>query len=468
MDPILYPGLPSGHVHVVQGGNAFSLSMTDDQALKSTCTTSLVKNDKSNYWTPALYFQDPKTGEFEAVELAYMQVYYFFEATTDEIKAFPPGLQIVVGDPELRTPPVTGGRGIHDLADGAPQPVQWTCPRSDKTLPLYPVDSDGRHGVGIQDPKNAEAGVGFPDQNCDGFASPLRADIHFPSCYNPAAGLRDYKNNMQFTTNGNCPKGWIHVPHLFYEVYWNTPAFASRWTPGKGTQPFVLSNGDPTGYSLHGDFISGWDVETLQQIIDNCNTGTSAIDTCPGLIGGLEDPSSTCSLPNPFPGDIISGIMSSLPGKNPIEAWGSMQNALREPAKALEARAVTSSLSSIPVFENTLESPMRSHISESEWSYLGCYSNTVRGPRFIPSVVEADLETKAVSNSNCITSCHTAGYAVAGTEFGNHCFCTNSLSSFQDLPASACNMTCAGNSAQICGGSRALSVYSRTPSDATS
>jgi len=28
-----------------------------------------------------------------------------------------------------------------------------------------------------------------------------------------------------------------------------------RWKQGQGTQPFVLANGDPTGYSLHADFV---------------------------------------------------------------------------------------------------------------------------------------------------------------------------------------------------------------------
>ena len=74
------------------------------------------------------------------------------------------------------------------------------------------------------------------------YASPLLADIHFPSCYNPEAGLTDYKNNMVFpsgkgTSNGkaNCSKGWIHLPHIFYEVYWNTPLFADLWDQNKGT-----------------------------------------------------------------------------------------------------------------------------------------------------------------------------------------------------------------------------------------
>jgi Domain of unknown function (DUF1996) len=171
---------------------------------------------------------------------------------------------MVIGNPEFRSPPNGTSTIVIDLAQGAPQPVQWTCPRSSTSTPLYPPNSDGLHGVGIQDPGNAGAGVGFPDQNCDGYASPLRADIHFPSCYNPAAGIDNYKNNMQFPSSAgasaggmtNCPAGWIHTPHIFYEVYWNTPLFADRWTPNQGTQPFVLSNGDPTGYSLHADFVS--------------------------------------------------------------------------------------------------------------------------------------------------------------------------------------------------------------------
>jgi hypothetical protein len=126
---------------------------------------------------------------------------------------------------------------------------------------------------------------------------------------------------MQFPTNGNCPSGWIHTPHLFYEVYWNTPVFADRWTPNEGTQPFVLSNGDPTGYGLHGDFFAGWDVPTLQQIIDNCNAGDSGMDKCPGLIGGLNDPSTSCNIPDAI-NEQVMGVMDALPGDNPIGQWG--------------------------------------------------------------------------------------------------------------------------------------------------
>lgn len=75
MDPIVSPGGPSGHVHTIQGGNAFALTMGDNTATGSTCTSSLVKADKSNYWTPKLYFQS-SNGSLHDVVLFYMNVYY--------------------------------------------------------------------------------------------------------------------------------------------------------------------------------------------------------------------------------------------------------------------------------------------------------------------------------------------------------------------------------------------------------
>ncbi|EPQ67891.1 Bgt-1691 [Blumeria graminis f. sp. tritici] len=463
MDPILSPDGPSGHVHAVQGGNAFAMSMSDEQALKSTCTSSLVKNDKSNYWTPALYFQDPETGKLEAVELSYMQVYYFFEATSDVIKPFPPGLRIVVGDPSLRTPPATGGLLINDLSEGTPQPVQWTCPRSNDRPPLYPENSDGLNGAGIQDPRNPGSGVGFPDRNCDGFASPLRADIHFPSCYNPDAGLRDYKNNMQFPTKGNCPSGWVHVPHLFYEVYWDTAKFADRWSQGDGSQPFVLANGDPTGYSLHGDFIAGWDVQTLQQIIDNCNTGTSAMHTCPGLIGGLEDPSTTCTIDNPFPKEAVSGVLSALPGDNPIGAWGRRKKSVRSSllssfsglfTAAEHANALLGKRSSI------VSSPRNAQLQPG-WSYVGCHPDNDRENNFVANYTSLDLAPKSLTNAKCVAYCERAGYSIASTRNGSQCYCNNATTFSKKIPSNSCDVPCEGDTSQTCGGTSSISAYSK-------
>ncbi|ATZ51432.1 hypothetical protein BCIN_07g00710 [Botrytis cinerea B05.10] len=577
IDPIINPGTVGSHVHTIQGGSAFGMTMGDTTALDdSNCTSSLVKNDKSNYWTPSLYFVDPKdASNITAVPMFYMNVYYFFEPTTDKITAFQPGHRMVVGNPALRTPPAGGGASIVDYKLGTPQPVQVTCPRSNYDVPSYPADSDGLHGVGIQDPQNKGAGVGFPDQECDGVASPMRLDAHFPSCYNPAAGLTDYKTNMDWPTDGNCPEGWIHTPHIFYEVYYNTPLFADQWTPGQGKQPFVLANGDPTGYSFHADFISGWDVETLQQIIDNCDAGDSGMDKCPGLIGGLNDPQTSCTIKSPI-NEIVSGSMSILPGSNPLGKWGAGVASVASSVVASATSGIVSQASSVavgassavssavagassvaasvsnvassvlgdatsaasisipsislPLYQATPSDsaqhsqthtrngastkvaaassaasevvssrvitsggqvitsivtvhastliyktvsvtagqvlPTGSSVSSSTpaaisgYSYAGCYADQ-ESNRALSGVTFADVGVGAVSSTACVAYCEGKGYSVAGTEYGGQCFCGQNLPS-QTLNASECVMACEGDANEICGGSLALSVYSKS------
>ncbi|OLN83070.1 hypothetical protein CCHL11_09654 [Colletotrichum chlorophyti] len=326
VDPIVSPGKPASHVHGVMGGSNFGMSATGETLAQSKCTNAMINGDNSAYWFPWLYFQDPKTKKFEPVEMFYTNVYYFFDGTDDEIKAFPKGLQIFSGNASTRVVPSSGGKQNLEPADGPIQPVQWTCPRKSYNPPSYPTGSDGST-AGIVDPNNDGSGVGFPDQECDGFASPLRADVHMPSCYNPDKALDDYQNSMTWPSNKdaadkrrkNCPPGYIHVPHMFFEVYWNTPKFSDRWTPGQGSQPFVLSNGDTSGYSSHADFIAAWDQDVLQQIIDNCNAGSSGMDKCPGLLKGLNT-NKDCTIPSPLD-EVTDGILDKLPGDNPLGGW---------------------------------------------------------------------------------------------------------------------------------------------------
>lgn len=73
MDPIISPGTDSAHTHVVFGGNGFSIDMKDDDALKSTCTNSLIAKDGSNYWFPQLYYHGAN-GSFTSVPVFYMNV----------------------------------------------------------------------------------------------------------------------------------------------------------------------------------------------------------------------------------------------------------------------------------------------------------------------------------------------------------------------------------------------------------
>ncbi|KAK4039684.1 hypothetical protein C8A01DRAFT_46869 [Parachaetomium inaequale] len=323
-DPIVSPGGPSAHVHTVMGASNFGLNATGESLRGSKCTTAMAKADLSAYWFPTLYFKDPSTGLLEQVKMFYMNVYYFFDATNDNIKAFPTGLQIVSGNAMLRTSPSTSGENQLDPSKGPVQPVQITCPRGNFNPPSWPSGSDGSTaGIGSN---NEGSGIGFPFQDCDGYASPMRVDVHFPSCYNPSAGLTNYRSNMQFPSDaGNgkldCPPGWIHTPHMFFETYWDTHALLPRFKDLVGkASPFVFANGDTTGFSAHGDFISGWDEEELQHIIDTCDVGHAGIHTCPGLKYGTNDGAASCNIECPVD-EVVDGKLEKLPGSNPLAGW---------------------------------------------------------------------------------------------------------------------------------------------------
>ncbi|KAH7363560.1 hypothetical protein B0T11DRAFT_94752 [Plectosphaerella cucumerina] len=325
VDPIVSPGLVSEHVHGVVGGSGFAADATGESLARSSCTSAKAADDKSAYWFPWLYFRDPATGRFEPVEIGYVNVYYFFEPTDDHITAFPQGLQIVSGNASTRVAPWTRGRLNLDPDKGDIQPVQWSCPRSPDDVnkpPSWPPGSDGST-AGEVDPGSykAEAGTGFPNVDCNGFASPLRADIHMPYCYDPSKRLDEYQTNMAFpkAQDGkyNCPAGWMHVPHMFIEVYWNTPVFRGRWQEGQGTQPFVLSNGDATGYSSHADFLAAWDESVLQGVIDSCDARFAGIHSCPGVSSSLV--SSCRAAPA---NEVVDGVLDTLPGGRPLQGWG--------------------------------------------------------------------------------------------------------------------------------------------------
>jgi hypothetical protein len=98
-----------------------------------------------------------------------------------------------------------------------------------------------------------------------------------------------------------------------------------------------------------------------------------------------------------------------------------------------------------------------------EFKYAGCYKDS--SARFLSG--EQFVNLGKVSNTNCVDHCSSKGFSVAGTEYGGECFCGNSLTTVQKLDESKCSMSCAGDASQTCGGSWALSIFTKggvTPS----
>ncbi|KAI9820494.1 MAG: hypothetical protein M1826_000893 [Phylliscum demangeonii] len=328
IDPLVDFGAVGEHAHALHGGNNFDFSSTYDDLLKSNCTSCQVTEDKSVYWTPALYFQ-ADDGKMTMVEQAGgMLVYYLLFG--EKVKAFPAHFQMIAGDGLRRNftlpvpdPPKSEWSGDQITESALRQKaVGFNCLDYKKN----PEPTLFRHFL----PDKA-----YLDANChDG----VRFELMFPSCWSGKVDSADHMSHVAYpdqVMTGNCPKGYDQrLISMLYEIIWETNAFA-----GQGGR-FVLANGDPTGYGLHGDFIAGWDEAFLQQAVDTCDAVSGRVEDCPVFAGHLqsEDQQRQClaTMPSELNGEDCKGPRDGLPGAVAIQSGP-------EPARRHRAAAAADS-----------------------------------------------------------------------------------------------------------------------------
>jgi hypothetical protein len=170
-------------------------------------------------------------------------------------------------------------------------------------------------------------GIGFPNTNCE---AGLNARIHFPACWDGVnLDSPDHTSHVAFLSeldNGSCPEGYpVGLMKIFYEVTWDVNSFVTSglWDPDTQAWPFVYATGDPTGFSWHGDFQSGWDVQALQDAIDYCNnpndqTGQGVTEACSYLTVISASEAEECTI-KPVVNEAVAGTLSKLPGCNPLQ-----------------------------------------------------------------------------------------------------------------------------------------------------
>ncbi|KAJ9157628.1 putative carbohydrate-binding module family 1 protein [Pleurostoma richardsiae] len=304
LDPLVNPGqIPSPHLHQIIGGNSFNVTMDPsihDLPSLSTCTTCQFTEDLSNYWTAVLFFK-AKNGTYKRVpqrgnvgfenSKGGMTVYYMTNGLADyqqasKVTAFKPGFRMLTGNAAFRN---------KDEAQKFRQ-LTYTCLQDLNTR--YPETMD------------------FPTKPCP---AGIMANLRFPTCWDgknldspdhmshvayPASGT--------FESDGPCPDTHpVKLPQLMYETIWDTRNFndPKDW-PVDGSQPFVWSMNDNTGYGTHGDYVFGWKGDALQRAMD-----AACYVNCPTLKTQSMTAMNACSIKSSVNEDVDSWL-PSLPGSD--------------------------------------------------------------------------------------------------------------------------------------------------------
>ncbi|PIL30122.1 hypothetical protein GSI_07699 [Ganoderma sinense ZZ0214-1] len=415
LDPVVTPNEIGPHVHSIVGGSRFKSVYDPDDLVQSNCSTIPVQPDKSNYWAPQMYHQDQENGLFTPIP-TYFNIYYLMRPgpKNESIKAFPPGLRMVAGDTNRRS---------YNSSDFTQQAVSFVC-----------LGADAAQAT---DPDWAER-PNFFDHNCP---YGMRAQVFFPSCWDGAnLDSPDHKAHMAYPlqayNTGDCPDTHpVHLVSLFYEMVVSVDQF-DYW--GNGT--WVLANGDTTGYGHHGDFTNGWDVDLLQEAIDTCTQAQGDVLDCPPLAAAIDQASADACVLETEVVDEDTGFsapIAVLPGCNPL--WNG--TGARPPCSGL------------PVVELVpVQTPL-----PTNWSEVGCIAEGASGR----ALTGASTTSANMTRAACAAFCEEQGFALAGVEYSDECYCDNELrndASNVTVLWNECPNRCAGNTNEICGGPMRLTL----------
>lgn len=179
-------------------------------------------------------------------------------------------------------------------------------------------------------------------------------------------------------------------------------------------------------------------------------TAAKAVDgDCRMLCGG--DPYAYCGGSgrlNVYAAPAVGGPISNSTTSSAAGTGRSANSSITTPS------TVSVSVASATTVSSTAAAP--SPTNTSAWQYLGCANETDN--RSLSGVAISGTMTPQICQDFCLEN----NFPLAGTEFGEQCFCGTALQNGATLNQTGCDMSCSGDSSMVCGGMSRLSVYNYT------
>jgi hypothetical protein len=310
-DPLVFPGRSfTPHLHQIVGGNSFNLTMDPkghDLPSLSTCTSCSFAQDLSNYWTAVMFFHHkngsvirvPQIGnggpQGKLINNGGFDIYYIPSGKT---VAFAPGFRMIVGSATNTDPKKVSLPNICHRC--------WTATSEDTFIGGAPCSGTDT----VEIPKDPKCKL-------------IRQTLIFPTCWDGKnLDSEDHQSHVAYgqgsgaTGGGACPTSHpVKLPQIMYELMWDVKAFAdqSMW-PTDGSPPFTYSMG-LGGSAAHGDYMFGWQGDSLQKAMDN---GCNLNQACPkaGLTTLTPAQYNACTV-RQFSPEPVNGWLQALPLGDP-------------------------------------------------------------------------------------------------------------------------------------------------------
>ena len=203
VDPIVMPGMAGmSHYHQFFGNRSTDENTTPASLLANRPSTCRNRADFSAYWAPQLW-QGSTAIAPTSITILYAKT------VTSAVVAHPAGMALIAGNAKATT--------AQDLSV-----VSWYCGN------------------------NVQNGSATPQACTDN--QDLVGLIRFPECWNGKdLDSTDHKSHVTYAVNGVCAAGTVALPQLQMHIHYPAQTDVST---------LAMSSGSI--YSLHADFMNGW------------------------------------------------------------------------------------------------------------------------------------------------------------------------------------------------------------------